>query len=222
MIKFFVSIYNLSIKHPPPLPCIFISCSFLVPLHYHALKLFPSLWYNRKIKPLWIRLSSMYFEIKKNLHFQPFLEQNTKCLVYVFICISMDQAIFREIWCMTIPNWADKNFPLSSPENPICHHSQFILPLICTDHHLIVPLLLWRSQPLGPWTHLLSAGLSTHQNQIIHHDQEMKVSAIIRETSPIDSFLHGPVALTHKDDPNHWPCVRVTYSHPSRQLSGTP
>lgn len=31
----------------------------------------------------------------------------------------------------------------------------------------------------------------------------MKVSAIIRETSPIDSFLHGPVALTHKDDPNH-------------------
>lgn len=124
--------------------------------------MFPSLWYNRKIKPLWIRLSSMYFEIKKNLHFQPFLEQNTKCLVYVFICISMDQAIFREIWCMTIPNWADKNFPLSSPENPICHHSQFILPLICTDHHLIVPLLLWRSQPLGPWTHLLSAGLSTH------------------------------------------------------------
>lgn len=77
----------------------------------------------------------------------------------------------QEIWCMTIPNWADKNFPLSSPENPICHHSQFILPLICTDHHLIVPLLLWRSQPLGPWTHLLSAGLSTHQNQIIYHDQ---------------------------------------------------
>lgn len=29
----------------------------------------------------------------------------------------------------------------------------------------------------------------------------MKVSAIIGETSPIDSFLHGPVALTHKDDP---------------------
>lgn len=111
-----------------------------------------------------------------------------------------------------------KTSPLSSPENPICHHSQFILPLICTDHHLIVPLPLWKSQPLGPWTHLLSAGLSTRQNQIIYHVQEMKVSAIIRETSPIDSFLHGPVALTHKDDPNHWPCVSLTrilsYNYP--------
>lgn len=219
--KFFVSIYNLSIKPPPP-PCIFISCSFLVPLHYHALELFPSLWYNRKIKPLWIRLSSMYFEIKKNLHFQPFLEQNTKCLVYVFICISMDQAIFREIWCMTIPNWADKNFPLSSPENPICHHSQFILPLICTDHHLIVPLLLWRSQPLGPWTHLLSAGLSTHQNQIIHHDQEMKVSAIIRETSPMYWLILAWTSSSYSQRRSKPLTLCVTYSQPSRQLSGTP
>lgn len=104
---------------------IFISCSFLVPLHYYALKLFPSLWYDRKIKPLWIRLSSMYFEIKKNLHLQPFLEQNTKCWVYVFICISMDPAIFREIWCMTISNQADKNFPVVISRKP--HLSPFTI-----------------------------------------------------------------------------------------------
>lgn len=116
--------------------------------------------------------------------------------------------------------WQFQTEPLSSPENPICHHSQFILPLICTDHHLIVPLLLWRSQPLGPWTHLLSAGLSTHQNQIIHHDQEMKVSAIIRETSPMYWLILAWTSSSywHKDDPNHWPCVSLTRNLPDNYL----
>lgn len=113
------------------------------------------------------------FWYKAYLHLQPFSwTKKASTLFWILICISMDPAIFGEIWCTTISIQADKNFPLSSPKTTICHHSQFILPLICPDHHLIVPLPLWKSQPLGPLHSFVEChhgpGLRAHQNQIIH------------------------------------------------------